>query len=275
MRDEEQGVTQEPFDDAGRAFAEAPDLQVDAGEELFYIEFVVDLTGADRFGKTAQDPPESAQLRIFLGPLDFGNDGMHRLAAVTGAALQKRQQRFLEAFAQGDVIDGAGRCRVCNRRQRLSHRKVGKKQIGRMHAFDATRMQQILIIRKQPHWLWRSTRQQFLQIFTQRAIRLVDCRDDCRGPGQLARLEPVEHVFDGFGDDRNAVDVDHLQGAMRLVQQLLRPAQQRLAGIRIRLLREGVCQRGFRAAQGFTDFARDPGQRRAVETVIRRAARTR
>ncbi len=64
----------------------------------------------------------------------------------------------------------------------------------------------------------RCTWQQFFQIFYQCLVRTFDYLHNILSQAQLARLNPIQQVFDGFGNDRNTIDIHDLQGAVRLVQ---------------------------------------------------------
>ncbi len=85
------------------------------------------------------------------------------------------------------------------------------------------------------------------------------------GQAQLGRLNAIQQVFNGFGNDRNAVDINDLQGAMRLMQIRLGMAQR--GGLGFGVLRNSLEQRHPGTGKRFTDFTYHPRQWAGIEVI--------
>ena len=264
--DEKQGVAQHCLGQAGLPLRQPADLQVDQAEQLFDVEVAGDLAAGDQFGEAAHGQPEGARRRIDLGLFDQG-DGLGQgvgIGALGGGvgAFQKRQQRFFEACAVGGVI---GRERRAGGRQRHRRRQVDEQQVGRVDALGPERFLQGAVIGKQARRLRRlsARRHQFVEVFGDRLKRV----GNGGAAGGIDRQGTVAHALDQglgrAGEQADAFDVDHLQGAVGLVQVGAGMLKTGDAGVArtIERLGEGAA----RAVQGIVDFADHPRQGAGVE----------
>ena len=87
-----------------------------------------------------------------------------------------------------------------------------------MDARRALRLQNGFVIRVQAHRLLRRTRQYMFQIFQQGLVSITDDVSVVLGQRNFVRCQTRQQLFDGFGDDRHAIDIHHLQRAVGLMQ---------------------------------------------------------
>ncbi len=242
-------------------------MQVDLAKELFDIQVGGDLAVGHHGGKRMQRLPEQARACAFLRAGDRRDCRSHvvRLRAARGivVGLQVRQQGFFEVRAAGrdvDLAHGSASGRQLGQHRQIEWQQVGRMDLGLTLAFD-----HVAVIREQARRLLRGAAQEFVEVFAQRTEGVQHHLHALGVAGQLTILETIEHRFGGGGEHANAFDIDHLQGAVRLVQMRFCMQQQRW--LRLGRAASGVAQGRRGAREGVADFANDPGQRAGIKTA--------
>ena len=265
--DEIQRLPHQPLAQRRCRFVELAHLHVDAAEQLFHMDGWCNFAAGHTSGKTVQHPPVGAAVMSRRASDEFGQHigkaggaGFFRLRI---GAFQQGQQRLFEALPQVRGLGGAG---LHGRRgQPRLYRQVGEIQVGRVDARDAARLLQVAVVRIQFERLRRGAGQQFVQVFGQRA---AGCSDGVR-VRRLCRQRTVgsacEQVFDRFGQQGCAGDVDDMQRAMRLVHHLRRLPQRIGGGTGIEP--GGRQRQRAGAGERDADLFHNPGQRSGIELV--------
>ena len=269
LGDEIKRVAHQSFGDVARTFEETADLLIDSRADLLDCFFFRQSVLGQRREVGRGDPPESAGGRDFLRRLD-ALDGVAHLgdAAAILWGEQPGQQAALEAdafladtlpeFRRGKFFGAAGA-------PRRAYAKIGKEQIGRSIALDATRFLHFAVKRKESQRLIRLAVDQVVEIVGDRRQRAV-CEFDGRFAGRTRLLlDGFEQRLQGLSELRDAVESDDGQRALGLVQ--VGAAKLDLGQVADAFGDAGGIkfQRLVRAFQGKIDLALDPGQRANIK----------
>ena len=243
---------------------------VDATDQrLDVLELVVELAYADTFQHAAGDPPQAPTGDAVASGAQFVEDRAHRVqAGAICTVAHPAEQRDLEALAQAahGVALGIDRQRL-RRARGISGKfgaEVGREQYRFAHFAFATRGAQVVQQWQQHHRDVAVAALHTLEIIGdlhhaahQHAIGIVAI---AHGTG-LQRLGELLHLLD---QHRRAVQLDHAQGAVDLVQVIGAPTDATLVG---RVVDVGF-QRLARLAQGLVELVLDPTQRGELDVVV-------
>ena len=102
--------------------------------------------------------------------------------------------------------------------QHGGQRQVGKEQVGRVDPGRADFFLQVAVIGEQACGLLRRAREQLFQVFDDCLVQRAHASGVLAGAVELAVAEAVKRLLGRLGHGADTVDVNHLQGAVRLVQ---------------------------------------------------------
>ncbi len=129
-----------------------------------------------------------------------------------------------------------------------------------MHARGPIQQQDLAVVRVQPDRLVGTSRQQRLQVRANGRQGRLDAANGRRYALVRLGLPALQQLFDRFGHQRNAPQVQQLQRAVALVYLVTGVAQ----AVQVLLVAEERPHTGQRVAECGADFVDDPGERRHV-----------
>ena len=261
-RDVVEHLAPQPVGDLCAAFGDAPDLHVDAGDELLGAEASLERAGLKSLEQRRGRPPERAQVRLRGQVLDRHDGLAHRPGPRVGAAQPFEQPTLvLPPLLEQQRRKARGGHDLGLRRTRCAHVEIGIEQVGRRRRVDAARLLHRFVFAEQRQRHGRRAVGDLVEEYAQPAHGVIDEIHDGGHVGSRQLLEPHELPLDFVGECDDGVETHHLDGARRLMDVGARMLERR----RVRGGGAKRRQRRGAARQRLVDFTLDPRQWPEIE----------